>query len=239
MVKKEFTWQGLKWRVGHPWGISHPDKRNTWFGNKSVNITDDGVLELSVKFEPKEFDGICKLYSVGLVSCMQSFGYGTYKWDVELPVGTNLWPALWVCGEKSWPPEIDMMEAYSYSDTESIGYIYGCRSKIETNIHYMDDDGTHKNVKAKGIPAIIYKMFRHKDRIDEYKFIWTEKYVKFYFNGIRVRKVKNKKAMANLSKDRLVYPIMNLEINENFSSFDNNKYKPVFKIYNFQYLNIS
>lgn len=230
----EFTWKGFNWRIGHPWGITHPDKKNSWFGEDTVTINNDDVLELTIAHNPRDFDGVMKAYSVGLISCCNKLSHGTYKWKVKLPVGTNLWPACWVCGWDTWPPEIDMMEGYTYTSSGTKDYVKNIFStKIETNVHYGTAEN-HQHIKGAGVPTLIYKLFKKKDGIDEYSFKWTKKYIKFYFNGILIRTVKNAEIIKQFNQNKYVYPIMNLEINENFEDSDC-KQNPIFKIYDFQY----
>lgn len=234
MTENEFNWKGFEWRVGQPWGITHPKRTNNWYSPTTVNIKDD-VLELSINYEPKEFehDGvkIVKPYSVGLVSCKNELSYGTWSWKCKLPYGTNLWPALWTCAFDSWPPEIDMVEGYTYpNDKNYIKNLF--TTYLETNVHYSVN-GVHKQVKAQGIPTIIYKLF-HKD-VDEYSFKWTKDYIKFYFNGVLVRTVRDKKALNDLNKNNKHYPIMNLQINEEYTQENYENEKPIFRIYDFKY----
>lgn len=232
MTEWEFKWKGLHWRVGHPWGITHPQKSNSWFGPETVTIDND-VMYLDIKNIPRDFDEGTKPWCVGLVTAQERLSYGTYKWKAKLPCGVNLWPALWVTAHDTWPPEIDMIEGYTYPG--NYDYIQNCiNTNIKANVHYHNTRNVHVSVHAKAIPTIIYKLFKKKSGIDEYSFTWTENYIKFYFNGIRFRTVRKKKALADLNENPEVYPIMNLEINNDFSSKDY-IYKPVFEIHDFKY----
>lgn len=233
MTEQEFEWKGLHWRVGHPWGITHPKKENSWFGPESVDIGSDDVMRLYINHNPKSFPEGTKSWCVGLVTAKERLSYGTYTWKVRFPIGPNLWPSIWVTAHNSWPPEIDMIEGYTYPN--DYDYIRNCfETRLECNVHYHYEGNEHASVHAKGVPTILYKLFKHKDGIDEYSFTWTEKYIKFYFNGILFRTVRNKKAIADLNEHPAVYPIMNLEINHDFSSKDY-MYRPVFEIYDFNY----
>lgn len=53
-------------------------------------------------------------YTSGKVSTARkfSFRYGTVEMRAKLPAGHGIWPAFWLlpAHEKSWPPEIDVME---------------------------------------------------------------------------------------------------------------------------------
>lgn len=233
MAEQEFTWKGFKWRIGHPWGITHPQKENSWFGPDAVDFVYDNALSLGININPMSFDGIIKPYSVGLVSAVERMTYGTYEWRAKLPIGSNLWPALWCCACDSWPPEIDMVEGYTYrGNNDYIKNIF--TTYLESNVHYRVKDNVRDSVKPKGIPTLIYKLFRHRNGIDTYKFVWTENYIKFYFNGILFRTVKDKQVLDDLNKNPYIYPIMNLEINNKFVTSDLYNIMP-FIIFDFKY----
>lgn len=229
MQETEFYWKHYRWRVGQPWGITHQDKKNNWYSPtsvdiKSVKIKDkiyDDVLVLDVVRESRTFNGVVKPYSVGLVSCIDLLSYGTWTWRAKLPSGTNLWPSLWTCANNSWPPEIDMLEGYTYpKKTNYIRNIF--ETYLETNIHYSksETDKDHQHLKAKGVPTWMYLLYRNKSGVDEYKFEWTPEYVKFYFNGHCFRTVKDKEVLKSLNNHPMHYPIMNMQINSNYSSDD-------------------
>ncbi|MDF2441439.1 MAG: hypothetical protein JWN98_2423 [Abditibacteriota bacterium] len=53
-------------------------------------------------------------YTSGKVSTARKFSflYGTVEMRAQLPAGRGIWPAFWMlpAHEKSWPPEVDVME---------------------------------------------------------------------------------------------------------------------------------
>jgi beta-glucanase (GH16 family) len=105
------------WRIGQPWGKFHPEYAYQYYGDKSVFIQNNCLI-LNQEYSPKQFrlEG-GKVYdipqSVGLVTSYKSYGYGFFEFEIELPYGSGLWPAVWLSCVNSWPPEIDILEAYS------------------------------------------------------------------------------------------------------------------------------
>jgi beta-glucanase (GH16 family) len=76
--------------------------------------TQDGKLVIrSSRRAFKGPDGT-RSYTSGKLSTARkfSFRYGTVEMRAKLPLGRGIWPAFWLlpAHEKSWPPEIDVME---------------------------------------------------------------------------------------------------------------------------------
>lgn len=107
---------GFNWRIGRQWGIAHPS-HTCWNSKNTVSIIGDKEIRLDIGNEKKYFDfgNGQKLYpwSVGYVSTIETIKYGTLKVDFILPQGNNLWPAIWITDGRTWPPEIDIVEAWS------------------------------------------------------------------------------------------------------------------------------
>jgi hypothetical protein len=103
---------GFNWRIGRHWGVVHPE-HNCWNDDISVKI-EDNRLYLGIDYDPVTFaDYGRKEYSVGYVSSIDTIKYGHLKVEYILPIGRNLWPAIWLTDARTWPPEIDIMEAWS------------------------------------------------------------------------------------------------------------------------------
>ena len=113
---------GINWQIGRPWGNHHPD-HNCWNAPESV-VFKDNILQLGVDYKPVIFDvpdpnnpgqTYKKRYpwSVGYVTSTDSFKYGYFRVDFKLPLGKQLWPAIWLSDQDTWPPEIDIVEGWT------------------------------------------------------------------------------------------------------------------------------
>lgn len=113
---------GINWQIGRPWGNHHPD-HICWNAPESV-VYKDNILQLGVDYKPVIFDvpdpnnpgqTYKKRYpwSVGYVTSTDSFKYGYFRVDFKLPLGKQLWPAIWLSDQDTWPPEIDIVEGWT------------------------------------------------------------------------------------------------------------------------------
>lgn len=93
------TFNTETWRIGQAWGLFHPKYLYQYYGEESVYVKNNSLI-LNETYSPKEFtlaDGSKTTipYSVGLVSSKIPFKYGFYEFEVSLPKGKGLWPAVW------------------------------------------------------------------------------------------------------------------------------------------------
>ena len=214
------------WRISQPWGNFHPEYSYQYYGDDSVHFTIDGLI-LEQKYSPKsgmthyssdkEFE---INYSVGLISSKVYFEYGFYEFEVTLPNGISLWPAVWLTDSITWPPEIDIIEAYS-DDKSNYG------DRLQTNFHF-DFNENKKSSGARNHP--IYSPF---DKI-KLSCWWTKDFIKVYYNGYLVRKITNKKTLK-FFKDSKMMVVLNNGIRPDYiNSIDNSKITE-FKVHYFNY----
>lgn len=240
---------GIDWNANcyTKWADARYD--NAYFGPAGVSVEKNKngdtvcltVTEADEKFLSEEINGgyygpspngdVTKSLCCGELKG-PAMSYGTYSWKVKLPECKHIWPALWLTGKETWPPEIDVVEGY----TEDRGdYVKNClTTKLETNAHYRIDmkNGVADNVGAKGIPWVIYKIY-HRE-IDEYKCVWNPDGVTIYFNGVRVRKITDKNFLKCINEKALMYPIMNMMIEEGYVHDPENP--PKMYVYDFKYI---
>lgn len=242
------SWKNYNWiaYTHTKWDSSNYD--NAYFGEEGVAIENNAIV-LSIVKNPKDFTNdkenktYTKQYCCGEVASEKSFSYGTFIWKAKVPQGSYLWDAIWLCGRDSWPPEIDCLESYTAKSSDHKSFVNSFKNNplftnLETNVHYRDKDGVHKQIKGKGIPTLIYKLFK-KD-IDEWKIVWKPDSIKMYWNGVLIRCVcdfteNDRNILKHFNENNKMYAIMNRMVDH---KFDDKAYKENTKmyIYDFQYI---
>lgn len=242
-----YNWSGYNWYsdIHTKWdgmveGTDKPYRyQHAYFGPYGVDVYPDRV-EFNIKYKECRFkypeieptsgdDSIIKEFCAGELCSEETFSYGTFTWVASMPNAPELWPALWLCGRDAWPPEIDCIEGYS---DENGSYIKNCfTTKLETNVHYRKILDV-KNVRAKGIPTLLYKIFK-RDK-DTWQVKWTPEYIKIYWNGIRIRCIKDKEVINYFNSTPRMYVIMNTMVTESFGYKEFIKNKPLI-VYSFKY----
>jgi beta-glucanase (GH16 family) len=224
-----------EWRLQEPWGWFHPNGGNPvqYYDKdgKYTYVSPDGlVLEtrkdpITVKKSelpdwqqnpdlPEEFTID---WRVSCVTTKKTFQYGWYSLEVKLPVGQGLWPAFWLSGDETWPPEIDIFEGYSLVDKYySKEKLFGKKKDwvIQPNLHYGNvDQGTKDQYLAYDCPV-----FESTDRFVQYVLHWTEDFIKIYYDGVLVFETYNKNILSDYNQK--MYIIINNGIYSECSHID-------------------
>ena len=186
-----------KWRYAHPWGDFHPANLTQYYDNNGTlsYVAPEGLI-LELRKSPKRFikkelpdwrqtpnmpEEFVIPVGVGLVTTREAWQYGWIEAWIQLPKGQSYWNAFWTTGLKTWPPEIDIFEAYS---DEGPNYDKGITMyrKIQPNLHYgRIEDGTKK----------MYGPFNNTvagatDRLVQYACHWEKDFIKIYYDGKQV-----------------------------------------------------
>lgn len=184
------------WRIGPSWGNFHPDALYQYYGENSAYI-ENNHLVLDHRYEPRELNIWDKPdvkynidYSIGFISTYESFGYGFYEFECKLPDGIGLWPAVWLTGYKSWPPEIDINESYSDGNGKYGGH-------FASNLHFNLEKSKENSGGRSHYLADI------SNRI-KFSLHWTENYIKIYYNGYLVRVITSQKTLKWFKDERMV-----------------------------------
>jgi len=107
-------------RYGRDHGGDPPfDRRgdDAWFSARNVSVH-DGKLVITLRRQPKTFQGRTYPYSSGIVQTQQHYLVkpGSYiEARVKVPRCEGCWPAFWTVAPAVWPPEIDIFEFFGTS----------------------------------------------------------------------------------------------------------------------------
>lgn len=198
MNEHTIKWAGYDWLTQERWGQIHPEKPNWWYDPTAIQINSESEIVLKTHYNPKKFEDVTSPIGAGLISCTEKFGYGVFSIEAKLPKGPYLWPAFWVWSWESWPPEIDILEAYSNSRSSYFNWsweaLLGKIWRTETNVHLGDLPNSY-NLGAKSG----YLGFTSPtEKFNKYTLDWTPTYVKIYFNDKLVRHIKDLKTLKQL-----------------------------------------
>ncbi len=192
-----------KWRLGQPWGYFHDQSLHQYHSEQQV-VAKNGFLYLGGAYEPKTFrhkdSDVVIPYAIGLInsdiSFMQKYGY--FEIRCKNPSGPATWPAFWLTGAHRWPPEIDIFEMYGKTNGKRI-------HKQISSIHF----GVN-NTKSRATLVRKIKLTKDTDTaFHVYACKWTSKSIKFYTDGVLVRKQRVNKRLRNYLDDEMVIIINN------------------------------
>lgn len=196
------TWCNYEWESVMEGGRKiHPKNPYMWYSEECVNIDSDGVAHLFIKHDPKDIvycdENGCKTYhptmATGLLRSVVPFDYGTFSASIKCPQGYNLWPSFWLSGDESWPPEIDIMEAWSKNNRyfrllkPQFPYVF-LHWNTTSNVHYNNDSMKHNDISSKGIS--VFKQCKNPtDNFIKYECIWEPDRIQIKANRRVVREV--------------------------------------------------
>lgn len=249
-LRKEFELWGWKWETcmegGRPLHPSDP----RYYINKNNVIINNDILTLTMDYNPKtikwyglgwtlpKIDYTPK-YSCGLIKSVDTVKVNSIiEVDLKFPKGANLWPSFWLTACDSWPPEIDIVEAYtdkkgSYKDGWNFHwkwpFIYR-ELRFETNVHYRGNNNEHLSTGAVAVhPKVINKPI--EESWNNFKCIWTESYIKIFINNNLVRFINDPYVLKKMKTEGM-WVIFNIWPNKKFQKSD--LINPMFKIKNFK-----
>ena len=194
---KKIKWCGYEWLPQERWGNIHPDKPKAWYDESAIEIRGEQLV-LKTHKNPKYFKelDITSNIGVGLVSCTEKFKYGKFEIEAKLPEGPYLWPAFWTWAFESWPPEIDIIEAYSdkkgsyfnFNLEAGVGKFWHC----ETNIHLgeLPDNGYSLGAKNH-----CWGWRNPKKTFNHYMLDWRSDRIDIFYNKKLVRSIRDKEVL--------------------------------------------
>ena len=177
----------LQWTTAMEGGrLIHPDQPWMWYDCDAVYV-ENGQAELTAYRDRQcvEYDG--KVYyptvATGLLRSVDTFTYGRFSAEIQLPKGKHLWPAFWLVGSgEAWPQcsEIDICEAWT-------PYFRLLNWRTTHNIHWYD--GGHIEIGSK--PTPILKSPCPTNNFVRYEVEWRPAVITFYVNGKAIRSYGN------------------------------------------------
>lgn len=114
----------------------------------------------------------------------------------KMPDKTGFWPAFWLNGYNSWPPEIDIFE-----------YLSNTPEKIYVGIHRRDTSVSN-NDAGQGWWITKTRDF-FAEEFHRYAIDWGETYINYYIDDILVRSVEDSAVVNN---QQHMYMIINLGV---------------------------
>lgn len=249
---------GINWQIGRPWGNHHPD-HNCWNAPESV-VFKDNILQLGVDYKPVIFDvpdpnnpgqTYKKRYpwSVGYVTSTDSFKYGYFRVDFKLPLGKQLWPAIWLSDQDTWPPEIDIVEGWTdqYNwpifKPKSVDRIYRINpfaNRIFPSVHLGTNPKEHhmkSYKKLNGSPTCYLDV----TGINVCELVWAPDRLRIYYNGRLVMDESNPEVLKYYNESNGMkihlnnYVTNNFNIDDYIHMNDRNDMCKWFYIYNVDY----
>jgi beta-glucanase (GH16 family) len=188
------------YHLQQPWGQYHPSKTCEFYDADCIKFHSGKGMELWVDDDIFE-ETIIIDRGVGLVCSKFNLTYGLYEWNVTLPKGSYLWPAIWLTHMTTWPPEIDVLEAY----TDKNGKY---KRRIETNSYY---GYTPHNESSR---SMRHGHIINVDDMINLKMLWDKNFIKIYYNNILVRRITESMLISQLNQDPWMKVIMNNSIRQ-------------------------
>ncbi len=206
------------WRLSQVWGDFHSGNLTQYYDTSGeMSRTTPFGLELDLRNKPKKYikselpewrreDKLPEEFTipvgVGLICTKESWQYGWFEAWIKLPKGQSYWPAFWLTGANSWPPEIDILEAYSqagpnYEGPSFFGTLLKPFRRIQPNIHYGSSEENNKKMYgAWNIPVA-----NCTERFVQYACLWEEDKILIYYDGMLVFQCTDPKILKWFNKE--------------------------------------
>lgn len=202
-------WQGYDWVVKRTAPAAHeqqiyvdPNYKGTASGPLRLNPFRTGTgngLTITADRVPAELANALPgfLFTSGLLTTRKSFlqQYGYFEMRGKVPAGKNLLPAFWMIPwDKSWPPELDIMEAPGHVP-----------DKIVSTVHWKEPGG---QLKASGCRTDLADF---GNAFHTYGALWTPERIVYYIDRKPVAQIATPPGF-----DKPMYMIVNLAVGGNW-----------------------
>ena len=189
---------GFQWRVGRKWGLAHPKDECYADGEAVRFLTGDDTVMLHVARHPMTVDGRELNWGVGYISSIEAVKYGTLEVDFKLPKGRKLWPAIWLTDGETWPPEIDIVEAWARKGDYRMWH--GMKEVVPT-VHWGNSDDSHKQ-RSGGCFGGVLPWWIKTDGMNHARLVWTPTEIVVEYNGHRVMRCTDKEVLEYMNASK-------------------------------------
>ncbi len=184
----------------------HPSDTKEWYDASAVKTDPSGTLVLKTQYNPREFypeneKPITINTGSGRIYCEDKFSYGKFEALIKLPSGKELWPAFWMWGWDAWPPEIDILEAYSNKKSNYMKFNWNPLSiwNVETNAHYKVG-GENRSIGGK---RHWFGLKNPANNFLKYRLEWSPGLIRIYYDGIFVRGIRDAKILEKINGHKM------------------------------------
>lgn len=244
----EFKFKDRKY-ISHPeWGTVHPN-HNYWFDPSCIDCSSSRII-LSVidnsqvayhYAEGGKTNYYKKEFGAGRLQSKDSYLYGIFEWRYSLPIGRNLWPAIWLTGVNDWPPEIDVMEGWSsrkghYKNKTDYSRFLHLFNDIQPRLHHRLNGVLSSTAKKLFNTNYTWRLYQKMNKTNTCKLIWTPDIIQVFYNNHLVFECKDPYLLSYYNKPMWV--VMNNAVTDDFTKEDLKTIKKHFIIYDFKYTQI-
>ena len=221
---------GFTWRIGQPWGVAHP-AHNCYTGGDAVTVNEKNV-ELDVLYDPKTvmIDGseAFRVWNVGMVSSYEPIKYGNLHVVFKLPRGRNLWPAIWLADNETWPPEIDIVEGWTNNRLDSNKCYRKMCGKIPVpftndifpSLHYGNSVETHKTKSYRNLFKGTCSSLLNVEEVNDCHLIWEPDRITVFWNFDIVLDETDKDILSWFNTSNGMRIILNNYVTNDFTNDD-------------------
>lgn len=237
-LRKEFDWCGYKWETCMEGGRPiHPDMPWMYIDQCCCfsSLCDNTTYVLTIDHYPIELEWWDKNWenkvkynptiACGLMKTIETIPVNSsIECEVRMPYGANIWPAFWLTACDNWPPEIDVFEGYTNSKGSYMDKLkFHCKwpflyreVRIESNVHYTDDSGTHRQVSPEGDKKDMFNLPLESEW-NHFRVEWRENSIKFFINN-KLHRIVDNKEVLNKMKTKGMWVIFNVFVSDNFDT---------------------
>ena len=190
-------WSGMEWYTQERWGYNtfepyneelgqiHHEFPYIWYDKTAVKVDENDTLHLLTHKNPKYFKhlNVTAQAGGGLLSSTTPVFYGHYECVCKLPKTQFNWCAFWLYAWDSWPPEIDIFEAW----TGKCGNYFTTGNdapfrlwKVTPNFHIGKNVENHVGLNP---PGKFYSWKNPANNFIKYEMIWTEDKIQIIYNN--------------------------------------------------------